>query len=114
MGNTAGNPSLPAFPSADHGNMKAASLQMLLLLLWALCLLALAAGEPQLPLLLGNSSFRGMAMGPGRGKLALDQATGTSVGCRRSHSRIRLALGGGGGGEADGRNSRSGDIRAAP
>lgn len=47
MGNTAGNPSLPAFPSADHGNMKAVCLQILLLLLWALCLVTLAGGQPK-------------------------------------------------------------------
>ncbi|XP_030811871.1 uncharacterized protein LOC115907841 [Camarhynchus parvulus] len=47
VGNPAGNPCLPAFPPAHHGNMKAACLQTLL---WALCLVVtLAGGQPRAP-----------------------------------------------------------------
>lgn len=48
-GNTAHNPSLPTLPLADHGNMKAVSLQILFVLR-VLCLATLAGGQPKAPL----------------------------------------------------------------
>lgn len=67
---TACNPSLPAFPSAHHGNMKAACLQILLSPLWGLCLVTLSAGEPQLrlPARPPQGTAKGMGMGPGKGE----------------------------------------------
>lgn len=48
-GNTAHNPSLPTLPTADHGKMKAVSLQVLFVLK-VLCLVTLAGGQPKAPL----------------------------------------------------------------